>query len=116
MDKQQDVQIEFEPMFSKERLDYFKSKGLSDEDIRTLEMAEAIRRSTELMPNDLERVFNKVESLPDDPIKAINELNEMGFKDTKSFIEIMATTQALDIIANTINEMAKENKKAKAKK
>lgn len=111
MNKNEEVQFEDEPLFSKERYDYFKSKGLSDEEIRILEQAEAIRLSTEVLPEtqeETDKIFDMVEALPEDTGEALRTLHAMASTDPVAYAKIIATTEALDRVAENLNANSKQ--------
>lgn len=83
-------------IFSKSEIEYYKSRGLSDEQIRTLKEAEGLCQLADMLPEDTNEVFDKVESLPDDPAEEIKALDRMMEEDPESFAKIMAVAEAVD--------------------
>ena len=85
-----------EPLFDKERYEYLKSRGLTQEEIEILEQAEAVSQMAEILPEDAGSVFDRIEALPDDPGAALKSLNDMADSDPESFAQIMAAVEAVD--------------------
>ncbi len=85
-----------EPLFTEEEYKMFREAGLSEEEIATLERAEASVQSASVIPQDIDSVFNRIESLPDNPKDAMTAVNNMIEKDPNSFAEAAAVIEALD--------------------
>ena len=85
-----------EEIFSKSEIEYYKKRGLSDEQIRTLKEAEGLCQLADMLPEDANEVFDKVDSLPDDPAEEIKALDKMMEEKPEEFAKIMAVAQAID--------------------
>ena len=95
------IELDTSDTLSKEQIAYFKSRGLSEEEIAIIRNAHAIANETDLIPDDPTEAINRIENLPDDPSKALQAFLEMGEKDPEAFVECVAVVDAMDrAIAN----------------
>lgn len=100
MKEPQEMNIPQEPVFSEERYEYFRKAGLTEDEIRILENAEAAANVTDVLPESedgLQSVFDKIEALPENTALALDELHKMAEEDPDSYAQIFALVEAADM-------------------
>lgn len=100
MKNPQEFNVPQEPIFSEERYEYFRKAGLTEDEIRILENAEAAANVTDVLPEGeegIQSVFDKIEALPENGALALDELHKMAEQDPESYAQIFALVEAADM-------------------
>lgn len=89
--------------------EFIEACGLNAEEVAEIEGALALADTAEMLPENEDKIYNKIEKvIPDDIDKGIEFIGELSNKDPKFFAQLVALTE--------INDSVREEPPAEIKK
>ena len=87
-----------EPVFSETEYKEFKDKGLTEEEIKTLEDAELLSRAAEILPDNPEELSKKVAELCSKQTteEGVKYIVNLAKTDPQAFIQMIALSETMD--------------------
>ena len=97
------------PVFSDEEYKMFREKGLTEEEIATLEDAERLAQVAEVLPDDPATLEQKIKELSETKTTAegLKYLLETAKNDPKTFVQMMAFAEAMEHVDEVPENSAK---------
>ena len=86
------------PVFSEEEYKMFREKGLTEDEIATLEDAERLAQVAEVLPEDPTELAKKITEMSDTKTtqEGLKYMLETAKKDPQTFVQMMAFAEAME--------------------